>query len=290
MKHLGTMLLLSLPVQAGLIFYDGQDAGSSFVNTAYDPAGMTYTMANSSVLPVTGGRRIVNGGGDILNQNDYHSLSLAPADNWDNAGLLDAGSGSVGGGNVSGTLYASFLLRSQSPVSGTLENKAISPGGAYAAFQLGLGSGSGATGKLGMGNHWDAWAYSLFGVAGNKDLVQGSGGSTWLDYNANVHWMVARIDFTAGAADNFTVWLDPNPDDLDAQASGVRRATGTGDLAFNQVSYRAGNQPGVNVWEFDEVRFGTSWADMQSVTVVPEASTASILALGLALLLRRVRA
>ncbi len=41
MKHLGTMLLLSLPVQAGLIFYDGQDAGSSFVNTAYDPAGMT---------------------------------------------------------------------------------------------------------------------------------------------------------------------------------------------------------------------------------------------------------
>ena len=287
MKRFAPILMLALPVQAGLIYYDGQDAGSSFVNTAYDASGMTYTMANSSALAVTGGRRVVNGGGDPA-QNDYFSLPLASSDNWDNAGLLDTGSGSVGGGNVSGTLYASFLLRSQSPVSASLENKSISPSGAYSAFQLALGSGSGAAAKLGMGNHWNAWAYSIFGVAGDKDLVQGSGGSTWLDYNADVHWMVAKIDFVGGAADNFTVWLDPNPDDLDAQATGVRRATGSGDLSFNQVSYRAGNQPGVNVWEFDEVRFGTTWADMQSVSVVPEASTASILALGLALLLRRV--
>ena len=282
MKTFFPCLLLALPVHAGLIYYDGQDAGSDFLNTFYDPSGMSYTMANSSALPVTGGRRVVNGGGDTLIQNDYFSLSLASGDNWDDAGLLDTGSGSVGGGNVSGTLYASFLLRSQSPVSGTLEP-------AYSAFQLGLGSGSGAAGKLGMGNHWNAWAYSIFGVGGEMDLVQGSGGTTWLEYNADVHWMVAKIDFVGGAADNFTVWLDPNPDDLDSQATGVRRATGTGDLSFNQISYRAGNQPGVNIWEFDEVRFGTAWADMQSVTVVPEAGTASILALGLALILRRVR-
>ncbi len=289
MKTLSACLLLTIPVQAGLIYYDGQDAGSDFLNTFYDPSGMTYTMANSSALPVTGGRRVVNGGGDPA-QNDYFSLSLSSGDNWDDAGLLDTGSGSVGGGNVSGTLYASFLLRSQSPVSASLENKSISPGGAYAAFQLGLGSGSGAAGKLGMGNHWNAWAYSIFGVGGEIDLVEGSGGSTYLAYDADVHWMVAKIDFVGGAADSFTVWLDPNPDDLDSQATGVRRATGSGDLSFNQVAYRAGNQPGVNVWEFDEVRFGTTWADMQSVTVVPEASTASILALGLALLLRRFRA
>ena len=289
MKALYASLLLTLPVHAGLIYYDGQDLASTFLNTFHDPSGMTYTMGNSSALPVTGGRRVVNGGGDPA-QNDYFSLPLASGDNWDDAGLLDTGSSSVGGGNVSGTLYASFLLRSQNPVSGALENKGIVPGGAYSAFQLGLGSGSGAAAKLGMGNHWNAWAYSVFGVAGDKDLVQESGGGTWLDYNADVHWMVARIDFVDGADDSFTIWLDPNPDDLDAQATGVRRATGTGDLAFNQVSYRAGNQPGINVWEFDEVRFGTTWDDMQSVTVVPEASTASILALGLALLLRRFRA
>jgi hypothetical protein len=289
MKTLAAILLLTLPVHAGLIYYDGQDFDSTFLNTFHDPSGMTYTMANSSALPVTGGRRVVNGGGDPA-QNDYFSLSLAPGDNWDDAGLLDTGSGSVGGGNVSGTLYLSFLLRSQNAVDGSIENKSISPGGAYSAFQLALVSGSGAAAKLGMGNHWNAWAYSIFGVAGDKDLVQGSGGSTWLEYNTDVHWMVARIDFAAGADDNFTIWLDPNPDDLDAQATGIRRASGTGDLSFNQVSYRAGNQAGINIWEFDEVRFGTTWADMQAVAVVPEASTASILALGFALLLRRFRA
>lgn len=289
MKRFAPFLLLALPVQAGLVYYDGQDAGSTFVNTAYNATGMTYTMANSSALAVTGGRRVVNGGGDP-GQNDYFALSLAPGDNWDASGLLDTGSGSVGGGNVSGTLYVSFLLRSQNAVDGSIENKSISPGGAYSAFQLALVSGSGSSAKLGMGNHWNAWAYSIFGVAGDKDLVQGSGGNTWLDYNTDVHWMVARIDYAAGADDSFTIWLDPNPDDLDAQATGIRRATGTGDLSFNQISYRAGAQPGINAWEFDEVRFGTAWADMQSVTVVPEASTASILALGLALLARRLRA
>ncbi|MFO1491556.1 MAG: PEP-CTERM sorting domain-containing protein [Kiritimatiellia bacterium] len=284
MKLILPLFAAALPLQAGLIYYDAQQADSAYVNTSYNASGMTYTMANSSALAVSGGRRVVNGGGDGVNQNDYFSLPLSTGDNWDSAGLLDAGTGTIGGGNVSGSLYTSFLLRAQNPANSTTEGS-----GAYAAFQLGKGSGSGASAAIGMGNHWNAWAYSIFGNTGDHDLVQGTGGTTWLNYDTNVHWMVARITFNAGAADDYTIWLDPNPDDLDSQAGAIRRFSGTADMAFNQVSYRAGNIQGTNAWEFDEVRFGTTWADMQSVTVVPEPASAGLLALGLAAALGRKR-
>jgi hypothetical protein len=270
-------------VQATVIYYDGQTADSDYIQTAYHPDGLIYTLANSQTLPVTGGKRVTNGMGDGGNGNDYLALSLAAGDAWDQAGLLDAGSGTVGGGAVSGTIYLGFLVRAQNAAGPASENKSGDPQGTYAAFQLGRPF----TAVLGLGNHWNAWAYSIFGATGDRDLVQGGGGNTWLDVNTTTHWMVARLTFQPGAPDDVTVWLDPNPDDLDNQASGVRRyaATAAGDLSFNEIAYRSGNLGSLSAWEIDEVRFASSWASL--VSVVPEPASAGLVGLDALLLARR---
>lgn len=257
------MLCAALPVHAATIWYDGQTAGGTYVNTTYDAAGLTYTMANGQTLRVTGGKRTTPGNGDP-GGNDYFGLNPTAGDVWDTAGLYDTGTGTIGGGNVSGTLYLSVLVRAHGAASSTTENKdGIAPDGAYAAFQL-----SGGPSSLGLGNYWEAWAYSVFGVTGSHDLRQASGGTTYLSVNTAVHMLVAKITFNAGAADDIAIWLDPNPDHGAAQGDLIRRyiADAVGDISFNTIAYRSGNIPTINSWDFDEVRFGTT---LSSVMPVP---------------------
>ena len=251
------VMLLGSSVRAGLIYYDGQSASSTYANTTYDFHGLNYTMANGiRALQTSGGKRVTSGTG----ARDTLDLALAAGGPWDQAGFYDAGTGTVGGGAVDRTLYVSFLVRATQSVSESVEYKGDGTQGAFAAFLLGRSGGD----VLGMGNGWDAWAYSIFGVVGGQDLVQASGGSTWLSYDRSVHLMVAKIVFHPNANDDVTVWLDPNPDDGDAQLDSVRRyaGTGVGDASFNQMSYVSGNIAGLDSWEFDEVRCGTNWSSV----------------------------
>ncbi|MGB0774410.1 MAG: PEP-CTERM sorting domain-containing protein, partial [Akkermansiaceae bacterium] len=259
---------------------DGQDAtnahGNGYNNSSHDASSLTYTTVNSIVLPTTGGKRVTSGTGDP--NNDYFAIGGASS-GFDTAGLYDAVSGSVGGGAVSGSVYLGFLMRAPVAAGPSVENS-------YSALQLGITGGSTA---VGIGNHWNAWAYSIFGTPGNQDLIQGTGGSSWLNYDTNTHWAVAKITFNANADDDFTVWLDPNPADGDSQQNGVRRFSGTavGSMAFDEISYRAGNGGTDNAWEFDEVRFTDDWASL-TANPVPEPSSSALLALaGVACLLRR---
>lgn len=272
MKSIPLLILFATGAHASVLFYDSQSASSVYNNTSYSPSGLTYTMANSQALPVNDGKRVSNGLGDT-GGNDYFSLTLTTGGAWDQAGLYDSGSQTVGGGSVSGAVYMGVLVRAQNAAGAASENKAGAPQGSYAAFQLNRPSVT----TLGVGNYWTAWAYSIFGVAGDRDLIQGSGGSSWLNYDTTAHWMVAKITFNAGAADDISVWLDPNPDDLDSQQTGVRRytASAVGDLSFNEIAYRSGNLGAQSSWEFDESRFAMSWSSLTAP--IPEAGSALLL-------------
>lgn len=250
-------------VRAGLLYYDGQEATGAYVNTTNAPKGLHYSYAGGKrTMPVSGGKRVANGAGDDANGNDYFALNPTVGGDWDAAGLYDAASGKIGGGSVEGVLYVSVLLRAHEACSSAVENKATTPGGRYCGFDLYRDS----AGILGLGNHWGAWAYSCYGAGpGDQDLKDGSGANgTWIDVDRNVHLLVARIGFHAGAADDIAVWLDPVPEDGDAQGYSVRRyiAAARGDFSFNRIAYRCGNIPVLDAADFDEVRFGTTWADV----------------------------
>jgi len=125
-----------------------------------------------------------------------------------------------------------------------------------------------------MGNGWNQWAYSIGGVFGSTDLKQ-TNGTTFVSVNTATRWMVAKITFKHMVPDTATIWLDPNPDHGDNQAGTVCRATVNGDFSFNQLAFRSGNIPGLNSWEFDEVRFATDWRG--TVTNLPSLQQGVIL-------------
>ncbi len=239
--------------------YDGQRASSTFVNTSFDPTGLTYTLANGQTLTVTGGKRVAPGSGDA--GTDTLPLSPAADSVWDTAGLYDSASGLVGGGEVSATLYFSALVRSKYGATSSTEAKTgAEPYGMEAFVQLNR-AGLNNLGALGLGNGWNQHAYSIGGVFGTADLVQ-TNGLNYVGVNTAPRLLVAKVTFRHNALDQATVWLDPNPDHGDNQEWTVRRATVNGDFSFDRLSYRAGNIPDLNSWDFDEVRFATDWTGL----------------------------
>lgn len=101
-----------------------------------------------------------------------------------------------------------------------------------------------------------------------------AGGSNIGTYDEGTHLMVLRIDYLAGD-DNVTVWFDPDTSLGEGQASA---ATLSGDMQFNALTiknWRSNAADPLANTRFDEIRFGTTFAD---VTAVPEPATAAALA------------
>ncbi len=91
------VMLSGASAQAGLIYYDGQSASSTYVNTTYDPQGLNYTMANGTkTLQTSGGKRVTPGTG-IPSGKDTFDVALGAGGPWDQAGFYDAGTGTMGG-------------------------------------------------------------------------------------------------------------------------------------------------------------------------------------------------
>ncbi|MDA3924175.1 MAG: hypothetical protein PF904_05700 [Kiritimatiellae bacterium] len=268
---LSTLTLLSfclISAKADLIYYDGNDSDSSFINSTNKATGMTlFYTNNEDLMQVSGGRRTVDGSGEDSGNtgNEYFNLNPTTGDNWDLAGLYDSISGDIGGGAVEGIMYLSFLVRAHYPASSVSERKdGDLPYGRYFGMDLYRND----NGLVGIGNAWGAHAYSTYGsVTGNQDLKDSTGGTTYISVDTGTHLMVARIAFHANEADDISVWLDPNPQDGNTQSNEVRRyiATAKGDLSFNKIGYKAGNIPITNAVDFDEVRFGTSWEDITPI-------------------------
>ena len=189
------------------------------------------------------------------------------------AGLYDAGSSTVGGGNVSGTLYYAFTGRSLDREGDTLpapytQSIPDRPTTAFASGQINRGG----TEVLGVGNAWTHWGSGVFGsVTPDNDFVNRFDPSP--QYAAT---FLVQIDFVAGGDDTVTV---------QAFLDGTTYATPvtTGDASFDRWLFRSGhNSDSVNNrWEFSDVAFATIAAEALNAIAVPEPGSMALIGLGL---------
>jgi hypothetical protein len=257
-------------------YSSGSLAGQTVAGSGLAPSSNWITLAGTVNVTTSGGLSFSSGGQSLVTSGGLAftpaagangvlaNVDVSPAGPFGSLGLVQ--SSLVGAGNVSGTIYLSFLGRNASTD--------VPDGNSdFAGFQLFQGAAEG----LGIGNNWGAWAYSTFGVGGDGDLVRPSD-SSFLLMNSSVHLFVAKIQFNAASDDNITVWMDPDLSQPEAsQPNTVYRRAGSGNAAFDRIAVRSGSDNNNNSWEYDEVRIGTTWSQ---VTPVPEPTAALSLALG----------
>lgn len=225
---------------------------SSFVGTVLDAAQFYTAGLSFPGLQSGGGKIIVKGDGSNL----QGMPDLSATGPFAKAGLYDSASGTIGGGNVSGTVYVRFLMRAA----------ASNHNGEYGGLHLSRGTDS--SGVL-VGNAWNAMAFSItYTPASNEvDLRNNNGTGSYLFVDNNVHLVVARISYAPAGADTITAWLDPDPTLPEAGQNSATTYMGSvsGDLSFDRILLRGGNS---HPFEFDEIKMGTSWN-----SVVPASNT-----------------
>lgn len=193
--------------------------------------------------------------------------------------LYDSASGTIGGGSVSGSVY----VRVDAGIA-TTQDPTFFAGYGWFGLRRGsalaveeLNNGSSGNNALCVGKEWSHTGFS--GIAATPGTGDG-----WNHFNLNpngianqsTHTFVMKISYAAGAADSVSIYEDPLVAAESGQPSSlITTLTGVGDLSFDSFLLRCGNK-GTN-WNFDNVKFGASFAD---VTAVPEPATVTMLALG----------
>lgn len=216
---------------------------SAFGNGGADAAQFSAASLASAAISSSGGKITVKGDGSNLRGQ----LNVSASGPFAVAGLRDDQDGLIGGDTVSGSLYLSFLMRVV----------ATAHAGEYGGLHLSRGTDS--TGVL-IGNAWRALAFSLDYTPSSTevDLRNNNGVGDYLFLDNAVHLLVAKIVYRAGGDDTITVWLDPDPAKTETgqQSSTAYVASASGDLSFDRLFFRGGNN---HPFEFDEIVFGTSW-------------------------------
>jgi len=155
----------------------------------------------------------------------------------------------------------------------------------YAAFQFFDGGAE----KLGLGNAWDAYAYSAFNTAaGNLDLKSATpeaGVGYQLVRAADSPITIAvQIDFVNGGNDNVTVWLAPDFNLTTAAQATALTTTFAADVTFSEIHLREGG--GGGGWTYSDIRVANSAAE---IGFIPEPSVTLLGGISLLGLLRRRR-
>jgi len=266
----GSLAGLWLPTPLGpprLLAYEGFTnypagilPGQPFGGTGFESGAWTGTGRDAGTVTTNGGLTsifsVAQGGGKATVKGDgsdvWALLNLGTNSAFRTAGLYDAASGTIGGGNVSGVLYLSFLFRA---VSTDRNNE-------YGGLQL--ASGSNYTTGILIGNTEKEWAYTFYNPA-TKAIVtlRNAGGSgNYLNMDNFTHLFVAKIIYNAGTRDHVTVWMDPDPTLGETnQPSATYIGIASGDFSFDRFALRGGwNATGEpHPFDFDEIRFGTTW-------------------------------
>jgi hypothetical protein len=244
-----TLLLAALPfasAEAALTAYEGFDYTSQFNNrlngagTAGDGWAGAWTGTNNNNVLVS------------------PSLSYGALDTegwrvqFGAAGYSRGLSSTVG----SGSTYISFMIESDNTTSGNRwTGLTLLSGGTSGTEVLSIGDIDG--GDFGA-------SISVGGLAGDTTTASAAGTSLLTQ-----RFLVARIDFNAsGSSENVSLFVDP---DLSSEP-GTADATLTNiaDFSFDAIRIHRGPTSGGNWTNLDEIRIGTTWAD---VTPVPEPSS-----------------
>jgi len=228
-------------------------------------SGLTYTGINLGYTAFAPTGLAGNYGGALQNQR---LLAIDANGVYDTAGLRGAGN-FIGGSTVTNTLWGSFLVGAS--VWGT---------GSGPQMVVNLGSTAGTGTQASIRQTGPGSAISLTDGSGNSigamDTIATSSLST-----TNPNLIVFRYEFNGASNDTMSVWLNPTSAADIASISTTTQA----NFVLNNPVFRSVNANGSLV--FDEIRFGTTFAD---VVPIPEPSTAVMLLGGVgALLFRRHR-
>lgn len=138
-------------------------------------------------------------------------------------------------------------------------------------------------------NHYDEWSLIPQGAGAARE-----GPVSHLPKWSQLAWGVMRIDHVGDATVSDTTYLWLNPDPLGGEPlignadvtiiSGDTNARDLSDLDFIRP-FVGNNQTGANgrpfaVMDVDEIRIGTTWADMRNTAGIPEPTSCVLLLLG----------
>jgi hypothetical protein len=157
------------------------------------------------------------------------------------------------------------------------------------SYYAGMSFYEGGNEHLGIGNGWDAWAYSAFGPGANRDLNSATpdpGVTHQQVRSTDITTFVFRVDFNSAANDNITVWLNPNLSLTEAAQSASLTTSFSADANFDTIYLREGGDNGSG-WTFSNIAIAESFSE---IAAVPEPSAALLGGLGMLALLRRRRA
>jgi len=292
---LGTLGVLAVsPASATLLTYEGFDYTASANVTAQTggsgwrtpvasfpwgtagttgtvaASGLTYTGINAGYTAFAPTGLAGNYGGAFQNQR---LLAIDTGGVYATAGLRGSAN-YIGGSTVTGTLWGSFLVGASLWGTGS---------GPQMLFNLGSTAGTGTQASIRQG-----------GAGGDIQLLDGGGGGigatgsilTSSLSTTNPNLIVFRIEFNGASNDTMSVWLNPTAATDTASISTTTQA----NFVLNQPVLRSVNANGNLV--FDEIRFGTTFADVVPMAI-PEpsafAALAGLGALGLAAVRRRRR-
>ncbi len=230
-------------------------------------SGLSYTGINASYTAFSSSGLAGNYSANVRNDR-FLAIDAAGAginSQYADAGLRGTGN-FIGGSTVTGTLWGSYLMSSTDfSLTQSIFNLGSSTGGTAASLRQAGGAGS---------------ALELTNTSGGGIGAVGTIPRASLSTTVP-NLIVFRYEFNGASNDTFSVWLNPTSASDPANITTNTQA----DFALQSVELR--NTQAANLI-FDEVRFGTAFAD---VVPVPEPSSYALVGLGaLGLVLRRRRA
>lgn len=275
--------LSGIPAQASLILYDG------FSSSDYTPSQQLLNQ-NPTIAGATGAW--------------YGVSSIFAGDSTLALAYSGVASNATGGsyssptqGRVARTLTTPFGGDNIYYVSVMMKNS-VAGGADYRAFEFGTDTSVednkrilqvGANGD--NGDSGANWGMRVNNSASLRGVTSVTAAAT---VNTTVFAVIKMTFSTTAASDAVTLWINPTSlgSETESTLGGTSFTLSGLDLAGNTAqNFRMGAYGGtdVNTSEWDEIRIGTTWAD---VTTVPEPSTWALLtlSLGAVTLFRRKKA
>jgi hypothetical protein len=243
---------------------NGLNGGSAYnSSTGAATAWSTYWWDNSSGTDTTKKYTVASSG---LSYGSLSTGGLALSQSTDTIGATR----SLNSALSSGTYYVSFLYNVAANNSLTAAQYAgLQIGSAY----VGLHTSTGTTRDLVVSG---SYANSTTAVSTGINLNYG-----------HTYLLVLKIDFSTTGTDTYSLWVDPTVSSEANAGSANAVNTSVDSSTINSVSlYSYSTTFGMTV---DELRIGTSWADVTTGLAVPEPETYALFVGAMALLFGGVR-